>query len=356
VNSSRERDQAIERLLRQSRPSPPAPQNGGVADSCLDAETMAAWADGGLSGPALAMAETHVADCARCQSLVGTLARINSAVPPAEPEPAARGWLAWLVPLSAAAVAVAVWIAVPHNTLDKDVRLPQTTEVEPAAPANQPQVPASGSDADRPLRTTVVPESAAKKEVAGGRQLEAQMRRNATPSETDNLSKQQTASDAIAPSASAAPLPAAPAAAAAPAPPSANALDSARPAERRAETAGLEIVSPDPMVRWRIAGSIVQRSTNGGATWEPTSTGISTELMAGAAPSALVCWVVGRSGVVLVSADGRSWRRVAFPEMTDLSGVRARDARAASVSTADGRTFSTTDAGATWVPRPLQDF
>jgi hypothetical protein len=39
--------------------------------------------------------------------------------------------------------------------------------------------------------------------------------------------------------------------------------------------------------------------------------------------------------------------------MTDLSGVRTVDAggRVASVSTADGRTFVTTDAGASWVAR-----
>jgi photosystem II stability/assembly factor-like uncharacterized protein len=133
-------------------------------------------------------------------------------------------------------------------------------------------------------------------------------------------------------------------------------LDSLRATARRAEVAAIEIISPDPMVRWRIAGSTVQRSTNGGAGWEPQSTGTATELTAGAAPSPMVCWVVGRGGVVLVSTDGRSWRRVAFPEMTDLSAVRARDARSASISTADGRTFSTTDAGATWAPRPLQDF
>jgi photosystem II stability/assembly factor-like uncharacterized protein len=110
------------------------------------------------------------------------------------------------------------------------------------------------------------------------------------------------------------------------------------------------------MVRWRMAGFSVQRSTDGGANWETQSTGNAAELTAGAAPSAAVCWVVGRGGVVLLSVDGRSWRRLAFPEMTDLSTVRARDARSASVSTADGRTFSTTDAGATWAPRPLQDF
>jgi photosystem II stability/assembly factor-like uncharacterized protein len=34
--------------------------------------------------------------------------------------------------------------------------------------------------------------------------------------------------------------------------------------------------------------------------------------------------------------------------MTDLSGVRASDARTATVSTIDGRTFATTDGGQTW--------
>jgi photosystem II stability/assembly factor-like uncharacterized protein len=133
-------------------------------------------------------------------------------------------------------------------------------------------------------------------------------------------------------------------------------LDAERSTARRAEVAAIEITSPDPMVRWRIAGPTVQRSTDGGAGWETQSTGTVAGLTAGAAPSPLVCWVVGRGGVVLLSTDGRSWRRVAFPEATDLSTVRARDARAAAVSTADGRTFSTTDAGVTWVARPLQDF
>ena len=113
---------------------------------------------------------------------------------------------------------------------------------------------------------------------------------------------------------------------------------------------------PDPSVRWRIAGSVVQRSTNGGARWDAVPTGVASALTAGAAPSASVCWLVGRAGVVLLSTDGLNWRRVAFPEVTDLSAIQATDARTASVSTADGRTFSTTDGGATWVRRPPQDF
>jgi photosystem II stability/assembly factor-like uncharacterized protein len=54
---------------------------------------------------------------------------------------------------------------------------------------------------------------------------------------------------------------------------------------------------------------------------------------------------------VLLSIDGRTWQRVNFPEMTDLASVRATDARTASISTADGRTFSTVNRGQTWAVR-----
>jgi photosystem II stability/assembly factor-like uncharacterized protein len=58
--------------------------------------------------------------------------------------------------------------------------------------------------------------------------------------------------------------------------------------------------------------------------------------------------VVGKAGAVLLTTDGVTWRRVAFPEMADLSAVRATDARSATVSTVDGRMFTTTDGGETW--------
>ena len=97
-----------------------------------------------------------------------------------------------------------------------------------------------------------------------------------------------------------------------------------------------------------MVGARVERTVDGGARWEAQPTGTTTELDAGAAPSRSICWMIGRGGVVLLSTDGQSWRRLPFPEATDLSGVRATDARAAEVTTADGRTFKTTDAGATW--------
>ena len=55
--------------------------------------------------------------------------------------------------------------------------------------------------------------------------------------------------------------------------------------------------------------------------------------------------------LVLRSIDGRTWQRINFPEMTDLTSVRATDARTASISTADGRTFSTSNGGQTWTVR-----
>jgi photosystem II stability/assembly factor-like uncharacterized protein len=111
----------------------------------------------------------------------------------------------------------------------------------------------------------------------------------------------------------------------------------------------LEIASPDRNVRWRIvAGNRVERSINAGTTWQAQSTGTSARLTAGAAPSPTVCWLVGPGGIVLVSQDGGTWERVAFPEPADLTAIRATDGSSATTTAADGRVFSTTDGGKTW--------
>src|SRR5215203_5410871 len=56
-----ERDQSVERWLERRSSGSAAPTG-----ACLDAETAAAWVDGGLSAAATAQAEMHVAECARC--------------------------------------------------------------------------------------------------------------------------------------------------------------------------------------------------------------------------------------------------------------------------------------------------
>jgi photosystem II stability/assembly factor-like uncharacterized protein len=109
------------------------------------------------------------------------------------------------------------------------------------------------------------------------------------------------------------------------------------------------IVSPNSTSRWRIlADGAVQHSTDTGATWEVQPTGVAVMLTAGASPAPSICWLVGPQGIVLLSIDGRSWRRVAFPETVDLASVRATDDKTATVDTADGRTLGTTDGGLTW--------
>jgi photosystem II stability/assembly factor-like uncharacterized protein len=117
-------------------------------------------------------------------------------------------------------------------------------------------------------------------------------------------------------------------------------------------TAPREIRSPDGSVVWRIGprGRLL-RSTNRDTTWQTQPSGVSVELLAGSAPSATVCWIVGRDAMIIVTTGGAQWTTRPFPERVDLVAVEATDARSATVTTRDGRRFSTLDGGATWAAK-----
>ena len=73
--------------------------------ACLDAETLAAWAEGSMPGRDRRALEVHAAECARCQALLAAMTRI-------EPPPIALAWwrrspFTWLVPLATATAALA---------------------------------------------------------------------------------------------------------------------------------------------------------------------------------------------------------------------------------------------------------
>ena len=109
------------------------------------------------------------------------------------------------------------------------------------------------------------------------------------------------------------------------------------------------IGSRDAAVQWRVRdGSIVERSVDGGRTWVATEGTAGTGVLAGASPTPDVCWLVGRSGRVLVTSDARTWRRATGPVVEDLVGVEAIDDRRATVRTAAGAAYETGDGGATW--------
>jgi photosystem II stability/assembly factor-like uncharacterized protein len=113
------------------------------------------------------------------------------------------------------------------------------------------------------------------------------------------------------------------------------------------------IVSSNPATRLRLLpGGNVQRSADGGATWRTETTGATVTLTAGSSPSPSVCWLVGPNGLVLLSTNGPSWRRLTFPEAVDLRSVVAVDGENATVITADGRAFTTTNGGQTWLGVP----
>jgi Photosynthesis system II assembly factor YCF48 len=109
------------------------------------------------------------------------------------------------------------------------------------------------------------------------------------------------------------------------------------------------INTPIPTVKWRInSGSFVERSDDGGATWKGEEVDPSGTLLAGSAPHDKICWVVGRHGLVLLTKDAQNWKKVPPPDSADLIAVSAKDASSATVTTADGRKFSTHNRGKKW--------
>jgi putative zinc finger protein len=281
--------------------------------NCLDAETLAAWFDGGLNGAALEDVRSHVAGCARCQALVGAMGRTRAASPAPQPERAPRWWLAWAVPAAAAATVLAIWVAVPRPTS-------VSVNSAPAAPVAKGEAqPQSVPPPASPVRT----EPAAPPTPLAKRNLQARARPSeaappaAAPQSGD--AAQQKADNIATLSAPAAPT-----------------------AERR------EAAQP----RAAIAGQLQARDAFApnlcGAMWPALPSDLAGQITAAAAPSADVCWLVGRAGTVLRSTDHETWQRVSVPQSGDLSSITATDARTATVTAADGRTFSTSDGGVTW--------
>jgi photosystem II stability/assembly factor-like uncharacterized protein len=111
----------------------------------------------------------------------------------------------------------------------------------------------------------------------------------------------------------------------------------------------MAVSAPGGTVLWRLgAGGRLSRSGDSGETWHEQTSGVTADLMAGAAPSPATCWVVGAAGTVLLTTDGERWERRPFPLTVDLVAVVATSARSAVVTARDGRRFETVDAGFTW--------
>lgn len=332
MNPGDPRDRALEALLSGGARRP-----GATTAQCLDTETLAASAEGGLGAQAWARAEAHMAGCAHCQMVMAAIVNSAEEVAPAPGIPERPWWrldVRWLMPLAGAAAAVVLWMVVPSGG-----PVPQPGRLDdaagPAAPqmAEQPAAPQVAENAENKVMPDRARETAARQPVPDTReQVEADtaLRANEEPrrAEPDRLAK---AEDRPAPLAGAVPA------------------DSS--AFGRTAT---DLRSLDPAVRWRLAGSgVVERSTDEGVSWDRFDTGVRTPLRAGACPSASACWVVGDAGVVLLTTDGRNWRRLPPPTSEDLVGIETTDGTTAVVRAASGQRYRTGDAGATWAPVPM---
>lgn len=339
-NHEHERDAIIDRLLAGAMPR-------GATDPssrCLDEQTLAAWADDGLTRAERAAVESHAADCDRCQAMLAAMVTIAAASDADASRSSTSRWrLAswrWLVPATAAAAIVLAWVLVPGRD-----RRPAPAEERQVAESAR-VAPAPQASAERRVDAPALGEPASRAKTARGD------RQSSTPPHEAAADKKTVAApdaNALARSADAELEKDRVADQAAPPAPRAAAAAKAL----AMSAAQVVIVSPDPAIRWRIGqGGAVQRSADGGAIWQTQSTGTTETLTAGASPSPSTCWLVGPRGTVLLSTDGQSWQRLVFPEAIPLVAVRAADDKAATVTTADGRAFVTTDGGRTWTTRP----
>jgi hypothetical protein len=377
----RDRDRAIEHVLRQVSAAAPADDR-----ACVDGETLAAWTEGRIRGAEADAVERHLSTCARCQQMLAAFAR--TAPPPVVEVPLWRRWrLQWLVPIATAATVAAMWVATPQEQRDAYVApraASQAARVPEPVPSDAPaQAPPAGivqrqdrdansvreNQANGPERKRVSPPLAPAAPAAKTREelerrvddantsvdFQKAQPAPATAAETDTRGRDvaglraQTESAQTAAPAAAAPAPQT-------APPSAG-----EPRERRAASsalggatlrqfvAALEIVSPNPSNRWRITGGRqVEHTTDGGAQWAAVTLLSTGPLTAGTAPAPSICWIVGRSGAIFLTTDGSRFVRIPFSEPLDLISVTATDDQRATVTSSDGRTFTTADRGMTW--------
>jgi hypothetical protein len=353
----------IEQLLEQSSHASAASL---LSEDCVDAERIAAWVDGVLKREDAAAVERHVSACSRCQTLLATFARAEPAVvADAARHRSGFGWhLRWLVPMATAATVLAVWIALPTDEQPENVARPSATpqdQLEPAKPSELPKAPA----AETPATALPAPRSTPAREdskkiaetVARGRRADKD---EAAFRTLDKLGKSKVESAPAKPAQEGTAVTSNQAAAGA----RQMAAESVqvRAREDRSDTlrknlVAIEITSPDPAYRWRIADAVrIERTVDGGSRWTPVSlvaadaSAAPDVLIAGHAPSQNVAWLVGRGGAVYVTTDGARFERVPFVERLDLVSVVAIDGRQATVTASDGRTFRTSDRGVTWTP------
>jgi hypothetical protein len=413
------RDAALARLLADAMKSQSKLAGGATGSACPDAEILAAYAEQGLAKDEAARWESHFADCNRCQKIIavlaasgeelteaeikkfGSLVATSSAREPGSGTATVRisrrpALVRWLAPAIGVAAAVVVWFALrpvlQHETQDSQ-RIAATTGAPQGSSEAVPAAPSAKPDETQMAQTNVPPPpavaygglrrdaTAAQSNSSGATREEARKKetfqaQSAPPAAQDRLAASEAPEkdkqappvqgtelksqnvDVIGGAAPAAPAPAREAGGAAG---GAVALSARNQVSALAKVAAPPVVfgSPDRRALWRLGpGGRIEHSSDQGQTWQPQSSGVTADLVAGAAPSEKVAWIAGRGGIILRTEDGDHWQQVTPPllqaaagAIPDWTGIEARDALHATIISRDLRRFATEDGGHTWVPQ-----
>jgi hypothetical protein len=297
------------------------------------AEFESAREDRPLAQPTAPSAPPVSAD-ARDQSARFTAPRAGATLPGGAP-PVSAG--ADKPPAQARAAATA-------DALAKSAPAKQKKEAEAdervatlAAEAPAPRVAA--------LPRTVEPEPRARADLEERKAVDASRNVAVTPPAAAPIPAAPPASPPAAAGTAAAATPPA----AAPAPGRQEQFGGALAQSRALSVSSIEVTSPTSGTRWRIAaGGAIDYFGKSAPTGRPTDIPASAPITAGSSPQDDVCWMVGRSGAVYLTTNGTRFTRIAFPDAVDLVVVRATDANTATVTSATGLTYRTTDAGKSW--------
>ena len=255
-------------------------------DACVDAEMLAAWADGGLSAQAAASVESHASSCSRCMAVLAAMERTAPAAAPRLAWTPAR-FFRWLVPVTAAATAIAIWVLVPDRQIrSSSLMLPaehsQTESARVDATTASPTAPSQAPEPETPTRGQAAAPSAQQLEQQAKRDLaDAGSSAKAARQYRGEFRRERAAPEAVQATPEIAETPfAAPSA-----PPPATAVpDAAGDAGAGASAAQVqrftlnsvarsaESISPsNSLNRWRVVSpSTIERSTDGGKTWMKT--------------------------------------------------------------------------------------
>ena len=401
-------DKADTELLRQSLAHDPS--FSAANGSCPEPEILAAYFERSLNAEETARCELHLSGCERCREELALMDRVGERAAIGGRFAGRRAWLwdwRWLAPVAAALIMAAIWIAQrPLNpNRESQSRQPLVAMSQPSEPPMK-ESPARGApraaapssevaqnraldkaqnslsremaqpstnekrrgiaafDARRDADSNVAAKSAgarqsAPEERAGRTQTESKALADAlqttpalpaanTPSaltgnaggnvqaETDSSAQALKSTQQMA----------------APAKPSLYAQKDEKAAPAPSQI-GAAVRTSDPRVLWRKQEKGILKSEDGGATWHQADLpAANARIVALAAPSAQVCWLVGRDSLILLTTDGAHWQSIVPPVKTDFVQIVAENASSATLATAEGLRFQTSDGGKHWHPIP----